>query len=77
LRLEFLSAALLIPSISKNVSSDTAILEKAIDAIDVRALNDQDQEKFDASLKQAQSTMEGLKPVLQQVSLHPHGELAH
>lgn len=73
LRLEFLSAALLIPSISKNVSSDTAILEKAIDAIDVRALNDQDQEKFDASLKQAQSTMEGLKPVLQQVSLHLTG----
>ena len=73
LRLEILSAALLIPSISKNVDADTATLEKAIGAVDLAALDAKDQAKFDASLKQAQSTIEGLKPMLQQVTLHLTG----
>jgi alpha-mannosidase len=73
LRLEILSTALLIPSLSKNVEADTGTLEKATDAVDLSALDAKDQAKFDASLKQAQSTLEGLKPVLQQATLHLTG----
>jgi alpha-mannosidase len=73
LRLEMLSATLLLPSISKNVEADTATLEKAIGAVDLRALDAKDQAKFDASLKQSQSIIEGLKPLLQQSTLHLTG----
>ncbi len=73
MRIEIISAALLIPSISKDVSADTETLEKAVKAIDLKALDSQDQSKFDASLKAAQSTIESLKPTMQQVSLHLTG----
>ncbi len=73
LRMEILSAALLVPSLSKNVATDTATLEKATGAVDLAALDAKDQPKFDASLKQAQSTLEGLKPLLQQATLHLTG----
>jgi len=48
-RKEFLSAALLIPSLSKNVPVDQATLIKAITAVDLSALDAANQEKFDAS----------------------------
>jgi alpha-mannosidase len=64
LRLEILSAALLIPGFSKNAPADTSTLEKAVGAVDLAALDAKDQAKFDASLKQAQSTLEALKPTL-------------
>ncbi len=73
IRLELLSAALLIPSISKDVTADTATLQKAMDAIDLKALDSQDQAKFDASLKQSRSVVEELKPLLQQANLHLTG----
>jgi alpha-mannosidase len=73
MRIEIISAALLIPSISKDVPADTETLEKAVKAIDLKALDSQDQSKFDASLKAAQSTIESLKPTMQQVSLHLTG----
>ena len=73
LRLEILSAALLVPSLSKSVSADTAILEKAAGQVDIAALDVKDQAKFDASLKQAQSTIEGLKPLLQEATFHLTG----
>jgi len=73
LRLEILSAALLVPSLSKNVDADTATLEKGAGAVDLAALDAKDQTKFDASLKQAQSTLEGLKPLLQQGTFHLTG----
>ena len=73
IRLELLSSALMIPSMSKNVSSDNATLEKAMGAVDLTALDARDQAKFDASLKQSQSMIEGLKPLLQQASLHLTG----
>ena len=73
LRLEILSAALLIPGFSKDVSADTATLEKATGAVDLAALDAKDQSKFDASLKQAQSTLEALKPTLQQATAHLSG----
>ena len=73
LRLEILSAALLIPGFSKDIAADTVTLEKAIGEVDLAALDAQDQAKFDASLKQAQATIEGLKPMLQQTTLHITG----
>jgi alpha-mannosidase len=73
LRLEILSAALLIPGLSKDVATDTATLENAIGAVDVGALDAKDQGKFDASLVQAQATIEALKPMLQQATLHLTG----
>jgi alpha-mannosidase len=73
LRLELLSAALLVPSVSKDVQADTSSLEKAAGAVDLSALDAKDQTKFDASLKQAQSTLEALKPTLQQYTLHLTG----
>lgn len=73
MRLEYLSAALMIPSISGNVSGDTATLEKAMDAVDIAALDAGDQTKFDASLKQSQSIMENLRPTLQQATMHLTG----
>ena len=73
LRLEILSAALLVPSVSKNVAGDTATLEKAAGAIDLAALDAKDQSKFDASLKQAQAQLEALKPMLKEKTLHLTG----
>ena len=73
LRLEILSAALLIPSLSKDVPADTATLEKATASVDLSALDGKDGAKFDASLKSAQATLEGLKPMLQQGTFHLTG----
>ena len=73
LRDEFLSTALLIPTLSKDPSADEATLEKSMDAVDVKALDSGDQAKFDASLKAAASGLEALKPMLQQVTFHETG----
>ncbi|HEX7730639.1 MAG TPA: glycoside hydrolase family 38 C-terminal domain-containing protein [Terracidiphilus sp.] len=73
MRLQFLSAALIVPSISTSVAGDTATLEKAINSVDLAALDAADQAKFDASLKQSQSTLDALKPLVKSVSLHLTG----
>ena len=73
LRIEFLTAAALIPSLSKNVAPDRATLETAIGAVDLVALDAKDQLKFDASLKQAQAAMEALRPLVQQATMHLDG----
>jgi alpha-mannosidase len=73
LRLEILSSTLLIPSLSKDVATDTATLEKAISSVDLAALDANNAATFDASLKQAQATLSGLRPMLQQGTLHLTG----
>jgi alpha-mannosidase len=73
LRKEILSATLLIPSLSKNVAADTATLEKAIAQVDLAALDANDRGKFDASIAQAQTTLETLRPLLQQATAHLTG----
>jgi alpha-mannosidase len=73
LLMEILSSALLVPSLSKDVTADTATLEKAAGAVDLAALDAKDQTKFDSSLKQAHTTLEGLKPLLQQSTFHVTG----
>lgn len=70
---EFVSAALLVPSLAKNPSSAEATLEKAIDTVDLKALDANDQTKFDASLVQAQQDLEAVKPLLQQAEFHLTG----
>ncbi len=72
-RVEFLSAALLVPSLSKTVSSDEATLEKAISTVDLSALDEGNQQKFDASLNQAQKILEALRPLLQEATFHVTG----
>ena len=73
LRAEFLSSALLIPSLSAKPDQDKATLEKAITAVNLSDLSAGSQAKFDASLKQAQQQMEALKPLEQQSTFHLTG----
>jgi alpha-mannosidase len=66
---EFLSAALLLPSLlpadSEGKVDWIGTLHHAIDAVDINALDAHDSAKFDASLKDAQSRLEVLRPILQ------------
>ena len=70
---EFLSAAVLIPSLSKDVSTDQATLGKAIGQVDLKALTNADQMQFDSSLRDAETTLEALKPMMEQATLHLTG----
>src|ERR1019366_10408142 len=54
LREEFLSAAVLVPSLAPGDASKVATLNDAIHSVDLAALDAHDQSKFDASLKAAQ-----------------------
>jgi alpha-mannosidase len=73
LREEFLSDAVLVPSLAPGSSSDIDTLAKAIAAVDLTALSNGDQSAFDASLKASQSQLEALKPLLQQGTFHLTG----
>ena len=73
LRLEFLSAALLVPSLAPNDVAQMATLNAAIKAVDIAALDGHDQAKFDASLKSAHAKLDGLKPLLEQAEFHLTG----
>jgi alpha-mannosidase len=70
---EFLSAAVLVPSLAANDASQMASLSGAIATVDLAALDAHDQQKFDASLKAAQGKMEALRPLLQQATFHLDG----
>jgi alpha-mannosidase len=73
LREEFLSAALLVPSLAPNDTAQLATLTDAIRTVDLAALDAHDQIKFDASLNAAHSKLEAIKPLLQQATLHLTG----
>ncbi|MGC2638468.1 MAG: glycoside hydrolase family 38 C-terminal domain-containing protein [Acidobacteriaceae bacterium] len=73
MREQFLSAALLIPSLSTDQSADQATLDKAISQVDMKALGSADQQQFDASLRTAQSTLQALKPMMSRATLHLTG----
>jgi alpha-mannosidase len=83
LRLEFLSAALLVPSLAPGDASQMATLNSAIGQVDLKALDAaeapgaearaQAQAKFDASLKAAHAKLEALKPLLEQATFHLTG----
>jgi alpha-mannosidase len=65
---EFLSAALLLPSLAPGDSAKTVTLNNAIAAVDLKALDAHDSAKFDASLKAAHSQLEALRPLLRQAT---------
>jgi alpha-mannosidase len=73
LREEFLSAALLVPSLAPNDPAQMATLNGAIAAVDLKALDAKDQSKFDASLKDSHSKLEALLPLMQKVTYHLTG----
>ena len=70
---EFVVAALLVPDLAKNVPEERAALEKAIDDVDPKALDQDDQKKFDASLIKSQQDLDALKPTLQEATFHLTG----
>jgi alpha-mannosidase len=69
---EFLSAALLIPSLAPGdiggKMNPAATLNGAIGAVDLAALDAHDAVKFDASLKEAQARLQVLRPLLQRAT---------
>jgi alpha-mannosidase len=73
LRDEFISTALLVPSLSKDATKDFATLQHAITSVDLNALDSGNQKKFDASLTEAKNEIEPLKPMLQQATFHLTG----
>ncbi len=72
-REEFLSAAHLLPVLSKNLEADRATLLKGIGEVDLQALDGGDQRRFDASLQSSLTTLQSLRPVLEQATMHLTG----
>jgi alpha-mannosidase len=81
LRLEFLSATLLVPSLAPSDPAQMATLNEAITAVDLSALDSasapatrpQAQEKFDTSLRAAHEKLDALKPLLERATFHLTG----
>ncbi|WP_348262815.1 glycoside hydrolase family 38 C-terminal domain-containing protein [Telmatobacter sp. DSM 110680] len=73
LRTEFLSAAILIPSLAPKDASQMASLNAAIGAVDLKALDAHDQKTFDESLKAAHAKLEALRPLLETATFHLTG----
>jgi alpha-mannosidase len=73
LREEFLSAGLLVLALAPDNAGKLYTLTDASRTVDLAALDAHDQVKFDASLRAAQTKLELLKPLLQQVTFHLTG----
>jgi alpha-mannosidase len=73
LRLEFLSSAVLIPSLSNNSSADLGTLNNAIQSVDLKALDSANQPAFDASLAASRQRLQALQPLLKQATFHLTG----
>jgi alpha-mannosidase len=73
LYMELVSAVLLVPALAEDATAAKATLAKAIDDVDLKALDANDAQKFDASLRQAQQDLEPLKPDLQRATFHLTG----
>lgn len=68
LRTELLAASQLLPFITKDpveLASQERILDSAARLVSIAAIDENDQAAFDASLKEAQASLEPLRPVLQ------------
>jgi alpha-mannosidase len=70
---EFVMAALLLPDLSDNASADLATLDKVVQDVDISALDANDQQKFDDSLRKAQQDLEPFRPTLQKANFHLAG----
>jgi len=73
LREEFMSAALLVPSLAPGDANKVDTLRSAIETVDLKALDAADQAKFDASLKASLEKLEALEPLLQKATFHLTG----
>jgi len=73
LRLEFLSATYLVPSLAPSDPAPMTTLNSAIQSIDLTALDAGDQSKFDLSLTAAESRLQALEPLLTQATFHLTG----
>ena len=73
LRLEFLTAAELLPSLAPGDAEKLSTLNISIQAVDLAALDAHDRNKFDVSLKASREKLEALKPLLQQATFHLTG----
>jgi alpha-mannosidase len=73
LRLEFLTAAILIPSLAPSDPAPLATLNSAITAVDIQALDAKNQAGFDASLKSSHTKLEALLPLMQTATFHLTG----
>ena len=73
MREQFVSAALLIPSLAADPSAEKAILEKAIGAVDLAALGAANQNAFDASLRKSQDLLQPIQPTLRKATYHLTG----
>lgn len=71
---EVVSAAILLPSVESDWSADRKVLDKAVDQIDIKALDAGDQKHFDASLREAQSTLDPLRPTMRKVQISLDGD---
>jgi alpha-mannosidase len=70
---EFLSAALLVPSLAPGDASKVATLNDAIAEVDLKALDAHDQNRFDESLKVSHEKLEALRSLLQEGTFHLTG----
>ncbi|MGH9604367.1 MAG: glycoside hydrolase family 38 C-terminal domain-containing protein [Terracidiphilus sp.] len=80
---QFRSVALLLPGLAPADASKEAVLESAIHAVDLAALDAAEtsdaearaaaQAKFDSSLRDAQAKLEPLQPLLRQLTFHLTG----
>src|SRR6201987_3372682 len=68
LREEFLSAAMLLPSLAPGDATAMSTLNNSIAAVDLKALDAHDQTKFDTGLKEAHNKLEALLPVVQKAT---------
>ncbi len=72
-RAEALSAGFLLPALESAPADSLQKLEAAIHTVKLSALDSGDQAGFDDSLRQAQSEIMQLKPILQQANIHLTG----
>jgi alpha-mannosidase len=70
---EFITAALLTPGLAQSVPEQTKVLDKAIEDVDLKALDAGDQNGFDTSLRKSQEDLRPIRPDLQQATFHLTG----
>jgi len=66
LRQQILTANSLLPTLSKNLPTNAWTPRAAVGSVDFKALDKNQQQQFDRSLEKSQTTLEALKPTLQQ-----------
>lgn len=66
---EILSAAILVPVLASDVKTSEAMIEAALQTVDLAALQAGDSERLDASLVRARTQLEPLAPILAQARI--------